>query len=79
MSATIHSIMVYLDNGVTYTYEVEDDAVGSKVREHCAAITANGYRHNDGETFVCYPAWRILKVAVHAPIATKYPDKPSGT
>ena len=69
-------ISTYLDDGRVYEYEVEN---ADKAREHCAAICAGGYRHNDGETFEHYPTHRILKVKASGPIPTKYPDAATGT
>jgi hypothetical protein len=71
-------IEVYLDDGRIYKYEV---ASADKAREHCAAIVATGYRHNNGDgVFEHYPAHRILKVkAVGAPVPTRYKDESSGT
>jgi hypothetical protein len=71
-------ISVYLDDGRVYEYEVADEL---KAREHCSAIAATGYRHNDGTgVFEHYPPHRITKIkATGGPIATKYPDKGTGT
>jgi len=73
-----YTIKVYLDDGRVYEYDV----VGQdKAREHCAAIAEHGYRHNDGQTFEHYPAWRILKVKAVGEFvpSTSYVDRASGT
>ena len=70
-----HIIEVYLDDGRTYRYAVDGD---DKAREHCAAIVAGGYRHNDGKVFEHYPPHRVLKVKTDA-LPTKYLDTAGGT
>ena len=75
------TIKVYMDDGRIFEYDVEAgdaERVAAKVREHCAAIAAGGYRHNDGDEFEHYPAWRILKVKARG-VPTHYLDRPSGT
>jgi len=70
-------VQVYIDNGVVFEYDVTG---AHKAREHAFAITATGYRHNDGKgEFEHYPAHRIAKVKVKGLIPTKYPDRVSGT
>lgn len=69
-------IMVYMDDGRVYEYEVSDT---DKAREHAAAIVEHGYRHNDGEVFEHYPAWRVLKVKIVGLVSTRYVDKATGT
>ena len=71
-------ISVYLDDGRVYQYKVRDDL---KAREHCSAIVATGYRHNNGDgEFEHYPPHRILKVkATGGKIPTKYKDTGTGT
>jgi hypothetical protein len=68
-------IMVYLDDGRIFKYEVDSP---SKVREHASAIIKGGYRHNDGEIFEHYPPHRILKVKSEN-IPTNYIDTVEGT
>jgi len=70
------TVMVYLDDGRVFEYDVADAA---KAREHSAAIVGGGYRHNDGETFEHYPPWRILKVKVIGEVPTLYTDCTRGT
>jgi len=71
-------LLIYIDNGLVYSYEVTDQA---KAREHAAAIIKTGYRHNDGKgDFVHYPPHRIDKVKVTGgAIETMYPDNVCGT
>lgn len=76
MECIMFTIMVYLDDGRIYQYKVES---ASKAREHAAAIAEHGYRHNDGETFEHYPAWRVLKVKVIGGIPSHYFDEATGT
>jgi hypothetical protein len=72
-----YTIKVYMDDGRVFSYNVEGD---DKAREHAAAIAEHGYRHNDGNIFEHYPAWRVLKVKVTGgTIPTSYVDKASGT
>lgn len=66
-----------MDDGRIFQYEIIDDP--GKAREHCSAIVAGGYRHNDGTAFEHYPPHRILKVKVDGPIPTNYPDVTKGT
>jgi len=78
------TINVYMDDGNVFYYDVEgvsEFTVSGKAREHCAAIIATGYRHNDGQgTFEHYPSHRISKVKVTGiPIDTKYVDIIKGT
>ncbi len=68
-------VQVYLDDGRVFEYEVSNE---EKVREHCSAIIAGGYRHNDGNVFEHYPPHRILKVKSEK-ISTLYKDKTRGT
>ena len=83
MEKMSYAIQVYLDDGIIFEYNVDSL---EKVREHTDAIASNGYRHNDGETFECYPVHRIMKVkCVHTrsdglqSIPTLYPDRIKGT
>jgi hypothetical protein len=72
------TVKVYLDNGVTFQYQVES---AHKAREHSSAIVMGGYRHNDGKgEFEHYPPHRILKVKVtDGVVPTDYTDTPGGT
>jgi len=72
------TICVYMDDQRVFQYEVQGAA---KAREHVSAIVARGYVHNDGAgEFEHYPPHRISKVkATGIPIATRYPDRVTGT
>jgi len=78
------TVEVYLDDGRVFHYDLSNpdlDMLAAKAREHCSAIIATGYRHNDGNgEFEHYPAHRISKTKVaNFVIPTKYPDKVRGT
>lgn len=78
------TIRVYLDDGVTYEYDVtgkNSDHAAARAREHASAIARDGYRHNDGEgEFVHFPAHRVEKVkVVGGPVPTEYLDRVKGT
>jgi len=85
------TISTYTDDGRVFEYDIEvyrypdwtdeihASVLGSKGREHAAAIIAGGYRHNDGAEFEHYPPHRILKVKVTPAPSTKYPDRVRGT
>jgi hypothetical protein len=76
-----NKILVYIDTGNVFEYEVPTEAKG---REHAAAIVATGYRSvnvEDETTMTWYPPHRITKVVLklqHAS-STKYFDTVSST
>ncbi len=54
-------IEVYTDNGVVYTYRVNNE---NDAKEQASAICEKGYQHNGGIKFEFFPVHRILKVNV---------------
>lgn len=71
------TIMVYLDDGRVFEYEVLDHGAA---REHAAAIVGGGYRRVVGDTLTHYPPHRIVKVKCKGEsISTSYPDRERGT
>lgn len=56
-----HTITVYIDNGICYSYYVSSE---EEAHDHTSAIVATGYRHTDSVTRVMthYPPHRITKV-----------------
>ena len=76
--ASPFTVMVYLDNGTVYEYDVADQQAA---REHSDAIVKGGYRHTDNEKGVMqqYPPHRIDKVKCTGGMTTSYPDRVRGT
>ena len=77
-------IRVVFDFGVTHEYDIyasTEHALAAKAREHCDAISRNGYRDNDGEgTYTHWPVHKITKVqALGVKVPTGYPTRISGT
>jgi hypothetical protein len=71
------TVMVYLDDGRVFEYDVENAAKG---REHAGAILRGGYRHNSGANYCeYYPTHRISKVKIAGDVDTLHPDRVRGT
>lgn len=77
-------IRVYMRyGGAIFEYEIMEETeeeLGVKAREHIAAISQGGYRHNNGKGVLeWFPPHWIDKIKVEGKIPTTYPDRCLGT